>query len=169
MTTALLIAYVAALVALGSLRAVPMRSALVQRLRAFFPSWKFFAEIEETPELLVRVGADADALGAFERCWPKLERRVRSLLLNPEGNLILAYDSLLAELLADAEQHEASLGERVSYRLVERLVEFWLAQRPDAEQIRHYQFKVVTTVPGAAGVERGAEDVLLSPVLERRC
>ena len=45
-------------VALVTVRAVPIRSRVVQRLRALFPSWRFFEELGEVPVLQVRHGAE---------------------------------------------------------------------------------------------------------------
>lgn len=168
MPLALLIAYVATLIVLASLRSLPVRSVVVQRLRAFFPSWRFFDDIGDMPVLWLRVqreGASAEDFEPWQPCLPMPKRSWAMLVWNPEGNLRLAYDSLLMHLLTDADEQPARLSDSVSYQLTEQLVAFQLRQDPQASSVVRYQFKVTSVAAGAALAS--GEDVIVSPVLAR--
>ena len=158
-----LVGYFALLVGLSLLRAVPMKSRAVQRLRAFFPSWKFFDDVGDVPRLYVRVDA-----GAWTPCLPQVRRRVGAIFLNAEANLRLAASSLLSQLVADLEEQAAAtdgaVGEgvedTVSYQLTHALVRTRLV----APAGTSYQFKVCLLAPGATpGPD---DDMLVSPVYQ---
>ncbi len=170
MPISLLIAYVATLVILASLRSLPVRSAVVQRLRALLPSWRFFDDIGDMPVLWVRVQREGDAedFGPWRPCLPTPKRTWSMLLWNPNGNLRLAYDSLLMHLMTDIDEHERGstpLSERVSYQLTEHLVAFQLRQDPSAATVVRYQFKITSVAAGAA--LSSGDDVIVSPVRSR--
>lgn len=177
MPLALLIAYVATLIVLASLRSLPVRSAIIQRLRAFFPSWRFFDDIGDMPVLWLRVqrqGAPPEDFEPWQPCLPTPKRSGSMLVWNPDGNLRLAYDSLLMHLLTDADEQSTQpartgaptrLAACVSYQLTEQLVAFQLRRDPQAASIVRYQFKVTSVTAGAA--LHSGEDVIVSPVLSR--
>ena len=155
-----LVGYFALLIVVSLVRAVPVKSPAIQRLRAFFPSWKFFDDVGAVPVLLVRAGDREDALGPWQPCLGTAPRRWRALFLNAEANLLLAYGSLLTQLVADVEElpDDADVCELVSYQLTHHLVR---ARRPPGDL---YQFKVCLVAPGA---ERGPDDdMVVSEVIE---
>lgn len=166
MTGALLFAYVLALVIVASLRTIPVRSAWVQQLRALFPSWRFFDDIGEVPVLWVRVASDETAdleACAWELALPTPRRRWWNLVWNPEASVRLAYDSLLVQLLHDADEHAETLSEQTSYRLTTHLAAYVLRQRGRAGAAVRYQLKVTSVMAGSP-IEEG-QDVVVSPVL----
>lgn len=147
-----LAAYLGVLVALATLRAVPIRSRVVQRLRVLFPSWRFFEELGEVPALQVRVGASPEALGPWRAALPPVPRRPWALLENADANLALAAGSLLQHLAADLgelpDDAPGGIAGLVSYQLTDHLAASQVA-RLDAAA-RAYQFRVVAYAPGAA-------------------
>jgi hypothetical protein len=157
-----LIGYLAVLVAVALMRAVPVRSRAVQRLRAFFPSWRFFDDVGHVPLLLVRTGPSEDALGRWQRGLGTAPRRWNAIVLNPEANLQLAYGSLLSQLVADIEEMPESddVEELVSYQLTHRLVR---ARHPMPGGI-YYQFRVALVTPAAEPTDD--DDILVSQVYE---
>ena len=96
-------------------------------------------------------GVSEAALGPWEPLLPPVRRRPTQLLYNPEGNLALAFASLLQQLVSDASDHESGdFADSVSYRLVHELAHRQLGPRASA----CYQWKV----------SAGADDVVVSPV-----
>ena len=152
--------YLVVLVGLSLLKVVPVKSAAVQRLRAFFPSWKFFDDVGVVPVLLVRVGPDENDLGEWVPCLHQVRRRWYAPLVNPEATLQLAYGSLLSQLVAEVEDMPApyDVESAVSYQLTHHLVRANLATRPGLR----YQFKVCVVEPGRdVGLD---DDMIISPV-----
>jgi hypothetical protein len=162
--SALLLAYFALLLLLSRWKTATVPSRSVQLLRAFFPSWKFFDDIGDVPLLYVRVGATAETLGDWETALPRPARRWSALVLNAEGNFLLACGSLLQQLLGELEEadpaHPERVAESVAYELTRNLVCFRLAARAPLPPGTHYQFKLRTLVPDGGD----GEDVLVSPV-----
>ncbi len=171
------IGYLVVLIVVSRLRTRPIKSPTMQALRAFFPSWKFFDELGDVPVLLHRVGQDPSAMGPWQPSLPKLRRRAGSLLVNAEGNLWLAYGSVVQQLVieldelpeADASGSDAAITERTTYQITRELVAFRIREL-EAELPPYYQFKVVTMPVGAgvgaAAAASPAEDLLISPVYQ---
>lgn len=78
--------------------------AVLGRLRALVPGWRFFDAIEPTPRLSVRVGAGEDSLGAWLDVIP-LARRAP--LLAAHSNLALAMHGLVERLVGDGDDAAA--------------------------------------------------------------
>src|SRR5688572_1243119 len=118
-----LVGYFALLALVALMKAVPVKSRAVQRLRAFFPSWKFFDHAGHVPVLLARVGASAGALGPWQACLAPAPRPWHAPLIDAEASLLLAYGSLLQQLIGDLEElPEDDDGHgTVSYELVHHL------------------------------------------------
>jgi hypothetical protein len=157
-----LVGYFALLVVLALVKAVPVKSRAVQRLRAFFPSWKFFDEVGAVPVLLARVGTSEDALGPWRPCLAPAPRPWHAALIDTEATLLLAYGSLLQQLIADLEElpDDDDGNTTVSYQLTHHLVRARVAVPPGAS----YQFRVCVVEPGAAATDD--DDVMVSPVYQ---
>ena len=69
----------------------------VQLLRAFLPSWKFFEDLGEVPVLYFRIKS-AGQWTEWKKWIDPIERKWWQLIFNPQGNLNLAYGSLVQEL-----------------------------------------------------------------------
>jgi hypothetical protein len=154
----------------GSLAAVMVpprsgpRSRLLNGLRVLFPSWRFFDTVDATPILLGRAGAARGELGPYRELLPPLPRKLGSLLIDAQGNLRLAYYSLLEQLMSDldalADGDAAAARELVSYELVRELARAALIADVESP-FERYQFKV--RLPNGAAASAG-EDVLTSEV-----
>lgn len=149
---------------------VMVRYPGLARLRALFPSWRFFDRATTSPQLQRRIADAAGELGP----WAPIDvgpRPTGSWAFAPTANLALAYqnavDHLVQELAelpiddaADAPAEGASAIETdprvttlVSYELVTRIARAGL---PPGRQV---QWKIVVPDVG------GATDYLVSPVI----
>jgi hypothetical protein len=157
-----LVGYFALLAVVALMKAVPVKSRAVQRLRAFFPSWKFFDEVGPVPVLLARVGATERGLGPWQPCLAPAPRPWHAPLIDTEATLLLAYGSLLQQLVADLEElPDDDDGTRtVSYDLTHHLVR----ERVKVPAGASYQFRVCLVEPGAAPTDD--DEVLVSPVYQ---
>ena len=154
--------YFVVLIGLSLARVVPVRLPAIQRLRAFFPSWKFFDEVGVVPVLLARVAANEDALadGEWQPCLRPLPRRAAALLVNPAVTLQLACGSLLAQLVAEVEELPipADVEALASYQMTLALVRSRVALAPG----QRFQFKICLCEPGTPpGLD---DDMIISPV-----
>lgn len=164
MTAFILVAYIAILCALAWARAVPVRSPIAQRFRAFFPSWRFFEDIEDVPTLFYRRTREGGDWGPWTACISRPPRRLGAIVFNPDGNLALAYGSLIQQLLVDLpdDPRDADGVEgSVPYALVRALVLCTLREG-GARAGTHYQFRITVTPAGEFSAH--GEDVLLSPI-----
>ena len=144
-------------------------SPLLGRLRALLPSWRFFDRAVASPALWVRRADDGD-----DGVWLPIAapaRRWTGWAFAPAGNLALAYQTIVEQLVAElgeleleatadldaalplAVETDPQVVGLVSYELVTRIAR---AYTPGA---RRFQWKIV--VPG----DPAPTDYLLSPVL----
>lgn len=137
-------------------------------LRALFPSWRFFDRLGEVPRLWFRFvpGKEGAATGEWKECLAPEARGSGTLFLNGRGNLRLAANSLLEQLLVDAADlpagKDAAILDSVSYELTRRLVAYRI--RSQCAMGDRFQFKITVAEPGRD--ESRGEDVLLSIVHE---
>lgn len=92
-------------------------------LRCFFPSWRFFEEIEPGPTLHYCVAGPNRDFGDWRVALRPRKRTAAALILNAPGNLALAQQSLVEELWSawdDAGGRAPS--ELTAYALVAALV-----------------------------------------------
>lgn len=94
--------------------------------RTLFPSWRFFEDVGSSGELFYRIRQPDSSI---EANWTLLDRNPHrglfQLFHNPEGNLRFAQQSLIDQVLIEAEtQTVAELhSSSVPYRLLQKLVE----------------------------------------------
>lgn len=154
-TIAALLCFFLVVVILSSLNRTSFNYSGLSLFRVFFPSWRFFEDTCGRPALYARIEK-----GVWKSVLEKPQRSFFSLFFNPEGNLFLAYGSLLERLLKDASElqagEEGQLLDSVSYRLVRNLVESKLSLSPGVQ----YQFKVC--VSGEAATREFEQDALIS-------
>lgn len=150
-----LAAYFTLVFVLSVLPTREIRNEWVQLLRIALPSWRFFEELGDVPRLRYRAGAREGELGPWQPLLKPQRRGLRRLIYNPDGNLALAHESVLHQLLADVGEREAGradeLDEVVSYRLVRNLVE----GTARAGGQRYFQFELVI-VDASLGTEQAA-------------
>lgn len=123
----------------------------LQLFRALFPSWRFFDRPGDPYILEACWNPDAHQT---ERRWERVYEPVRfdawNLLLNPHGNWVMAWQSLVERLAMELEEAgEDFPAGSVSYELVSHGVALLAHGRP-------HQFRLVC----------GGEVLLLSPLLE---
>jgi hypothetical protein len=93
-------------------------------LRCFFPSWRFFEEIEPGPTLHYCVAAPNEDFGDWQQALVPKSRGPTALVLNAQGNLALAYHSLVEQLWNDLEEAaDAPPSTLIGYALVTALVQ----------------------------------------------
>ena len=129
-------------------------SRLLQLLRIFFPSWRFFEDIDEPPQLYYRTGTEPNSFTHWRPCIEKIERKWHQLFLNAQGNTVLAYQTLLHQLIDEIaelpDEERKDLEKKVSYQLAKRLARLSI---PHPYLHTHFQFKLCS----------GADDLLISP------
>ena len=162
-------------------RYVPGRAFAL--FRALFPSWRFFDDVGHVPQLLCRLGPTPDQLGPWRICVPNRTNRtelkgfVGSLFLNPQGNLRMACNSLVEQLMSDLGDFEVEAGpgpgpcdesqfvDTVSYQLTRDLVRYWALRAHGGQPGWFSQFRVLFEGPqGEEGKE--GEEALVSLVHE---
>ena len=112
-------------------------------LRSVFPAWRFFEDVESTTDLYYRSAEGlSDPYGPWRHARSSPCLGAASVFFNPEGNLALAEQSLVEQLLADldgcAVERATSL---VPYRLVQELVKRRLREDGLSSPAR-YQFRL---------------------------
>jgi hypothetical protein len=135
-------------------------------LRPIIPTWRFFAQVTEVPELLVRIGSSSDSLGPWQLALTKPKRALRSLIINHEGNLYLAYHSLLERVLDETaiSTNGDALEETVSFRLVKNLANKCTSVLTPTSEPYFFQFQIVTFMQGSS-IE-GSAPVIVSRIFE---
>lgn len=106
-------------------------SMWIQRFKFLFPSWRFFEQVGNRHALFIQ----SPTTNEWVHLSLKVQRRPWMALHNPQGNLRLAMDSLLEQLMQDLAdlqtslrwdqlspaQQERRIQQLTSYQLVEQL------------------------------------------------
>ena len=124
-------------------------------LRLLVPSWRFYEEPGEVPELLYRTGSDAHSLGTWQLC---LSVPPRNLLLNSQENLQMACQGMVGQLVCEASDWENPSGEKLLRSVPYELVANMVRKHIDLKQ-GYFQFKVRPRWP-----QEPSPDFLLSAV-----
>jgi len=135
----------------------------LSRLRVLVPAWRFFDRAAASPYLLVRWAPPGAGLGA----WAPLQagrRGAASGLFAPHGNLFLAYQAAIEQLVAEVAEVELAataagdeietdpaITGRVSYALVGRIARAHIPEVLRGQPGVRVQWKLV--VPGEEGPE----------------
>src|SRR4051812_5994815 len=96
---ALLLAYFLALALFSTVKRTTIAGKTIFMFRMFFPSWRFFDDIGHVPVLFYRKSTQGKEFEPWVECLNKPTRKWRTLLLNPQGNFLLACGSLLQRLV----------------------------------------------------------------------
>ncbi len=133
-------------------------------IKPLIPSWKFYDDFEETRLLFFRAKLSDKEEEAFSEWAPLYQNpkaSLKSLFIN-QGNLILAAQSHIQQLLHDIEVHDdkASFEENLSYKITKNLVSYAIRKKYD--QSFTYQFKLASVDLRA----HPKEDILVSPLYE---
>lgn len=174
---------------ISKLRVTPVPGKAVFLFRAFFPSWRFFDDLADVPQLEFRWSRVGEELGPWILAFEKPQFKFSSLLLNPGGNFVLANQSLLSQLLSDlsdlqggdgamlsSDRAQEKIEELTSYRLVKSQVQYQVLRgarelQPKGVQV-HYQFRLQTRrieFNSESATQVLWEEVLISPVGVSTC
>ena len=112
-------------------------------LRSLVPAWRFFEDVESTADLHYRFASpETGAYGEWQLATVSPARGSLALLLNARGNLALAEQSLVEQLLAEIDgcpiERVTSL---VPYCLAQELVKARLRERGVAAHVP-YQLRL---------------------------
>ena len=164
----LIVGYFVLAVLLCSIKSRYIPGRAVALFRALLPSWRFFEDICEIPLLEFRVSRNGEDWSSWNRCIESPPREIKSLLFNAEGNLRLAYHSLVQQLEADLQEaddnHPELFLNSVSYLLTKNLVISRIRNDADFGEVIQFQFKVTNIMPGV--IEKQTDDILISPICE---
>jgi hypothetical protein len=111
-------------------------------LRCFFPSWRFFEQIESGPSLQVCCAPPGETFGPWRDAWTPTPRTAAALIVNAGGNLELAYQSLVDQLSSELEDASADPRASITYQLVRRLVEVECLQPVERAPGSRYCFRL---------------------------
>lgn len=131
-------------------------------IKPLIPSWKFYDDFEETRLLFYRAKVSTEeAFGEWAPLYQNPKASFKNLFVN-QGNLILAAQSHVQQLLHDIEVHDdkTSFEENLSYKITKNLVTY--AIRKKYTQNFTYQFKLASVDLMA----RPKDDILVSPLYE---
>lgn len=120
-------------------------------LRCFFPSWRFFEQIEPGPSLQVRCAPPGQPFGPWRDAWTPAPRTAAALIVNARGNLELAYQSLVDQLWSERQDAPEDPGASITYQLVRRLVEVECLQPVERAPGSRYCFGLGVAAPDQAG------------------
>lgn len=137
--------------------------------KSMFPSWKLYDESSDTPILLYKIidkKVESENNDQWKICFPPPKVRWFHLLLNPKGNLYLAYHSNIQQLLGDLENClESKLGDfhqNPSYQIAENFVRHEIRKEKILDD---FQFKISNIKMHDTRDFMIEEDILISPIL----
>lgn len=116
-------------------------------LRALFPSWRFFEEIEPGPLLQVATAGADGVFGPWRDAWSASTRTAAALIVNARGNLELAYQSLVDRLASELDESPEDPTRSITYRLVQRLIEVECLDPSERVPGRRYRFRLAQPDP----------------------
>jgi hypothetical protein len=137
-------------------RDVPGRGLAL--LRCFFPSWRFFEQIEPGPALQVCTAAPNEEFGPWRVAWHAAPRTAAALIINSRGNLELAYQSLVDQLWSEIEDAPENPAGSITYALVQRLIEVESLQAFERIQGCRYRFRLSFTTTQESTVDEAASE-----------
>ncbi len=132
-----------------------INNSYLNLIKPLIPSWKFYDDYEETIMLFFRIG-NSPWFQIYRSPKPALS----SLLVNAEGNFVLAAHSHIEQLLNDIDVHQDNtrFEETLSYKITKNFV--WYAIKKQHSLVDSFQFKLSTVDENG----EPKDDILLSPV-----
>lgn len=119
----------------------PLRGRAWTLLRCLLPSWRFFEDVEPGPALTFAVAAAGEGFGPWHHALTA--PGARGLFLNAAGNLALAQQSLVEQLLHELDGvREESAPSLVPYQLVQRLIAERARELGVARGSARYKFRL---------------------------
>lgn len=134
---------------------------VLQLLKLFLPTWKFFDHVGLVPVVYFRMGDQEGHLSQWRKVIEVPERQWMNFILNPKGNWISHQHTALHQLLNDNLKFEVDdLEKSNSFQFIKSLVEQKLISSEDKKNF--YQFKVAGV--STQNFELQEEDLILSPI-----
>jgi len=137
-------AWLLAIVALSARNRRTVGGRRLSLMRALFPSWRFFDRLEQVPKVFFRSRLHGGDFGPWTALFLPSPRPLRSLILNPQGNLEFAYHSLVELAVSDLNESRdaAEFSESVSMKLLVRMVRSVLTEKHRLPASSEFQFKI---------------------------
>lgn len=131
-------------------------------IKPLIPSWKFYDDFEETRLLFYRAKmSEEETFSDWAPLYQNPKPSLATLFIN-QGNLMLAAQSHVQQLLHDIEIHDESkpFEETLSYKITQNLVIY--AIRKKYPKSFYYQFKLSSVDVSA----HPREDIIISPLYQ---
>lgn len=131
-------------------------------IKPLIPSWKFYDDFEETRLLFYRAKMSSEeTFSEWAPLYQNPKATFSSLFVN-QGNLMLAAQSHIQQLLHDIETHDEKkpFEETLSYKITQNLVIY--AIRKKYPKSFYYQFKLASVDEKASS----REDIIISPLYQ---
>lgn len=129
-------------------------------IKPLIPSWKFYDDFEETLLIFYRAkNSDEETFSEWAPLYQNPKATLSSFFVN-QGNLVLAAQSHIQQLIYDIEFHDdkESFDQTVSYKITQNLVSYAIRKKyPNGFT---YQFKLASVDLMA----HPREDILISPL-----
>lgn len=122
-------------------------------LRIFIPSWRFFDELGQITTVFHRTRlADQSDFGPWKKSILKPTQSPAAFLFNPAGNLYLATQAVVQQLMVDIQnlKNEAdttSLEQFSSFQLLQKHIELQLRKTNPQLVPLFFQIKISVTDP----------------------
>ena len=129
-------------------------------IKPLIPSWKFYDDFEETRLLFYRIKTSEDqAFSEWAPLYQNPKASFSSLFVN-QGNLMLAAQSHIQQLLHDIEFQDDKIPfeNTLSYKITQNLVTYAISKK--YVQPFTYQFKLAAVDV----IAQPREDILISPL-----
>ena len=155
MTELLFAAYFVLLIATLVIKTPIIKGPWLFLLRAFFPNWKFFHAVGHVPQLYARSAVRRTSGELQWADWvliyPRRNRHLSHLLHNPDTNLGLGQQNMVADFWADLHDLPGGADPRglVSYQMMARLVDQVLRTRD--VNFTHSQFELRMVLDSPSG------------------
>lgn len=130
-------------------------------LRCFFPSWRFFEEIEPGPKLRVSSALPGAEFGPFRDAWAPAPRTFAALVVNARGNLELAYQSIVDQLWSELAEDPETPEALVSYRLIQNLIQIECLAAEERAPGARYRFQLASADPDFESFESAPHEAAL--------
>lgn len=137
-------------------------SQYLNLIKPLIPSWKFYDEFEETRLLFYRAKISSEeTFNDWAPLYQNSKASLSTLFVN-QGNLMLAAQSHIQQLLYDIEIHdeEKPFEDTLSYKITQNMVIY--AIRLKYPKSFYFQFKVAA----ADELGRPREDIIISPLYQ---
>lgn len=132
-------------------------------IKPLIPSWKFYDDFEETRLLFYRAKAsEEETFSGWAPLYQNPRSSFASFFVNHHGNLVLAAQSHIQQLLHDIEFSgpDRPFEETLSYKITKNLVTYAIRNKYPSGFT--YQFKLAAVDELA----RPKEDILISPIYQ---